>query len=161
MPTPKPTPTKIAEAKGAFIKNPQRRNKQEPEASKDAPNMPEIFADIPLARLKWNQLSKWLGDMGILSATDTDLMEKYCLNYARMMQAWEGSKDELVLMGKVGPIRNPLSIEYHKCADKHLKMMTEMGLTPSSRAGLKAGDIKEADPFESYLKAFPGVTERN
>jgi len=145
-------PTAIHELKGSFEKNPHRRNKSEPKASTKTPAVPASFRGIPVARAKWKQLCKWLTEMKMLSETDTDLMEAYCLNYARMMEAFKESSKALILQGKYGPIRNPLSLEYHKCADRLLKIMTEMGLTPSSRSSLTTGVLNEFDPFEEYMK---------
>lgn len=146
----KPKATAVKERSGSLKKNPQRRNKNEPVPPAGIPPMPETISSDAVAKKQWGKVCDLLGKMGILSKSDVYLIESFCLAYSGHFQALELVKSEgLIVNGK----RHPALIELHKCRDQKIKLLAEMGLTPSSRTRLSATQEDETeDPFLAFIK---------
>ena len=48
--------------------------------------------------------------------------------------------------------QSPEAQQVHKYAEKLIKLMAELGLTPSSRSRLRVEGKQEEDPFAEFLK---------
>jgi P27 family predicted phage terminase small subunit len=151
----KPLPTALKEASGAFKKDPQRRNHSEPKPAVGIPEMPSFFAKDEAAVEIWNNTTKQLADMGVLTLADKDLLAMYCVTYADFIRCYEdvrtrgrscvsdGGKESATVEAK----------DLQANGNRILKMQTELGLTPSSRSRLHANkEEKEEDPFQAWLE---------
>lgn len=141
--------------RGTAQKNPQRINKREPVAPTDGPTKPAHLDD--LASAKWDHVVELFREMDMLSRADGDLIELYCVAYS-------GYRAALASVAKTGQVlvsrkpddtvevkRNPFSVELHKYAALVAKLLSEMGLTPSSRSRVHANNASEPDPLFEIL----------
>ena len=150
----KPLPTATKEASGTFKHNPQRRNVHEPKPIAGIPPIPEAIADDPIASKCWTTICGTLNEMGILTLSDASVMELYCVTYSQwrtMAKAVaNGNCTSVAPSGNV--TTSPEALQVHKYAATLLKLMTELGLTPSSRSRIHAiPPEEEEDPFKAIL----------
>lgn len=150
----RPLATAVKERNGSFIKDPQRRNKSEPIPAKDRPGMPDIVAENGLASAKWNHLCEILAELGLLAASDSDLMAIYSITWAD----WQTSQrsvwtDGIEVDGQKGPRTNPAVYEKNKAMDRLYKLGAEFGLNPSARTRLSGatGIDDPENPIDQFL----------
>lgn len=150
--------TAIKVAEGAFEKNPQRRNHQEPRPALGDPSIPEHVASDPVAKRRWDWVCEQLRSMNLLHKTDEGLIAGYCLDYSMMISLWEhvkgGNVSHLNEKGNVST--KPEANQFHKFSDRCLKREAEMGLTPSARTRLHAPQAEEEDVFGEWLSRATG-----
>lgn len=150
----KALPTAIKEASGALKKDPQRRNQSEPHSEKGIPPIPESIASDAVASNCWQSVCKTLNDMGILTIADASVMELYCVTYSQWRWLSEVVRDGncMTLNANGGVITKPEANQVHKYSATLLRLMAELGLTPSSRSRIHAEPKEEDDPFTDFLK---------
>ena len=143
--------TKVAEANGSFKRNPGRKNRNEPVPRSDEPEMPEIVAVCPHASKAWTEACDCLRDTGILSATDLHLLTSYAITtgeyfkLARRIQL-DGYENE-----KGSSSGN--AVAFFKVAAQHAKLLSELGLSPSSRTKLSV-EKPSRDEEDSIERVF-------
>lgn len=155
----KPKPTAVKEASGALRKNPQRRNRREPKPPAGAPPMPSIVAADPAAKTEWMELCGWLADMGTLAKADRSLMAIYCTTFSEWVKYMEHVREHGVCVATAngGVTTAPEAHQYNKLSDRMLKLLTELGLTPSARSRIRTPEQNdEEDPFQNLLERFSG-----
>ena len=154
----KPLSSAVKDASGAFAKNPQRRNHEEPKPKLSDPKIPDHVEADPVAKSRWFWVCEQLREMNLLHATDQGLIAGYCLDYSMMISLWGRIKGGIVSeMNEKGNVSTkPEANQFHKFADRCLKREAELGLTPSSRARLRAPQAEEEDVFEEWLKRATG-----
>lgn len=153
----KPLAAEIHERNGSYEKNPQRKKGNSAKADHGIPDMPDLFEEMQHAKTKWKQLTKLLNAMGVLAKSDLDLLEQYCVSYQLYRDALsvirEQGKDnvadglavtEFTTNGTTVK-KSPFCGELHKHMDRMAKLMTEMGMTPSSRTRVLGSPEKEED----------------
>ena len=150
----KPLSNAVKEASGAFIKDPQRRNADEPKAKLGRPSCPDAVALDPVAKARWEWVCSQLESMNLLAVTDEGLIAGYCLDYSMMLSLWEVIKGGQVSdMDDKGRTKlKPEANQFHTYSDRLLKREAELGLTPSSRSRLRAPQSEPEDEFTSWLK---------
>jgi P27 family predicted phage terminase small subunit len=154
----KPLASAIKEASGAYVKDPQRRNKEEPKAKRGWPEAPAFVVENVVAHRRWKWVCKQLDEMALLTVADEGLIAGYCIDYAMMVMLVEHIKDGVSIMNdKGGVVGKPEASHFHKFADRIMKREAELGLTPSSRSRLRAPQEDEEDPFQEWLS---GATSR-
>jgi P27 family predicted phage terminase small subunit len=152
----KAIPQEIKERSGAFVKHPERRNKNAPKADGLRPEMPPDFDDHESQ--KWDQMCEILSAKGILSSDLVEILTAYCTAYGGWMRAREAVKKlGIVLVSKKGGEadvkRNPFSVELHKYRDDMNRLLPEFGLTPASRqkvAMIAPTEVAD-DPFAAIM----------
>lgn len=155
----KPQSTASKEASGAFAKNPQRRNRDEPQATRGMPKKPAHVVDDEVASEQWDELCKTLDDMGIVTMADRSLLALYCSTYSQwhQLQTEVAENGCYVVNDKGNLSQSPQAIQVHRYADRLLRMMAELGLTPSSRSRIKAPkDDKSDSAFSELLTRMSG-----
>lgn len=150
--------TAVKDAEGAYKKNPQRRNKNEPKAVEGRPDMPSVVQGNELAEAKWHHLCKMMEQLGVLSQTDSDLMAAYSVTWAdwvelRVLVKKEGHS---IVGGMGGMVVNPNAREMTTALKTLMKLAPEFGLTPASRSLLSA----VPDDSDDLLKQFIGLGTR-
>ena len=155
----KPLATSVAESNGSYKKNPARRPTHTILGSDGIPVKPDFVEIDETASAVWDETVNVLKDCGILSQTDTHLLTNYVVTYAEWKKAAiyvakHGHENE---DGKT----STQSVTFHKLADRHLKLLGELGLSPSSRARLSVATSdtgkKEKESITSLLKAMKGA----
>ena len=148
----KPYASAVARRNGAYIKDPQRENKNEPVPPKGAPKIPDLVRNDKAALNKWKETVRLLSQMQVLSKADISLLETFCVNYSHYV-ALLARVEELgfAFEDDKGNIRrNPFASDLSRVTDRHVKLLAEMGLTPSSRT--KVGKIQKEDEESAYEK---------
>ncbi len=137
----KPMATEVAEANGSYRKNPSRKPANIIHAAAGIPVKPDFIELDKTASAVWDETVAVLKECNILSETDTHLLTSYVSCYAEWKKAYlhvseHGHENE---DGKT----SAQSMTFHKLADRHLKILGELGLSPSSRARLSVATSKE------------------
>lgn len=154
----KPLSNAVKEASGAFVKNPQRRNADEPKVQLGRPKIPDAVDGDPVAKSRWHWVCDQLESMNLLATTDQGLIAGYCMDYSMMLSLWEVIKGGNVSItdDKGRPKLRPEANQFHTYSDRLLKREAELGLTPSSRSRLKAPQTEQEDEFTAWLKRRTG-----
>jgi P27 family predicted phage terminase small subunit len=149
----KPLASAIKEASGAFIKDPQRRNKNEPKAKRGWPEKPENVKADSIASECWDKVCTTLDELNILTTADVFLLEAYCIDYSQWRWLSEMCSEGRVagLTAGGSATATPEASQVHKYADRLLKRQAELGLTPSARSRLHTPEEKQDDPFTAWL----------
>ncbi len=144
-------PTALKLLNGSADKHPERVNRHEPQPRLTAPVRPVELE--PTAAAVWERVLRDQAP-GVILAAHTDVFRVYCETVARY-EAWSR------LLAGSGPIvrgargrelvKNPLVAMVRDAADQVRLFARELGLTPSSLAGVGAGS-SEPDPFEAFLR---------
>jgi len=146
----KPTPTALKVIRG----NPGKRplNKDEPQPQVAVNIRPPTWLTKE-AKKHWKVVSKQLSDVGILTDLDKHALTMYCEEYARWRDALQKMKDqEVIETDKGNEIQSPWVGIANKAFDHMLKIMSEFGMTPSSRSRLTVQPKEDFDPMEEFLK---------
>jgi len=143
-------PTAIQEAKGAYAKNPGRRNDREPQAEPGWPEIPEAVEGDDLARAKWFETCRILADMKVLTTADSNCIAQLCLAHSQQMRCWEVIKGGNTVF--VGRLR-PEAKDFHVYADRIIRCSVELGLTPSARTRVKVVKAEEKDDLLEWVSA--------
>jgi P27 family predicted phage terminase small subunit len=149
---PQPAPTAIKLAKGE--RRPSRVNYEEPEfAPATMLDPPKDLKGVALA--EWKKLCPLLTDSGVLKETDLGVLGDLCRTVGDQRLYESRAR-------RAGA--NATTIGFSKMV-KELRTLAnvlrrELGLTPSSRSGVKApqgaGTISKNPNVERYLRALPG-----
>lgn len=147
--------TKVKEENGSYKKDPQRKNHREPSSSKSEPTMPRHLCKT--AKKVWRQTCDILREMGMLSRTDAHLLEHYSITYAEYLKLYEIVQQEGHIH-ESGSRITPASTAMSRLASEHIKLVTELGLTPASRGKLSLPDgddkKKQAESLASIVEAM-------
>jgi len=144
-------PRELAELEGAIKKNPQRYRDPVPTASSNEPQRPEHLTTE--AGSEWDRMEQVMRSAGLWSASYQVTIELYCETYANYRKSLTlVEKTGLALVRGKEIKRNPFSVELHKYKEETLKLLAELGLTPSSRSRITLQDRdNEADDFLKLL----------
>ena len=148
---PKPKATAVKERNGSFNVNPGRRNKKEPKVQAKAPTMPGAVKANQVAAKVWRRVVKHHREMGILGQTDSELLELYSMTYAdychyREIVNVDGCANE---KGHQSPAYRALQ----QSMDRLMRLIPEMGFSPSSRTQLVANTTNDEDLLDAFMKA--------
>ena len=127
----KPVPTALKLIKGTA--QPCRTNNSEPKPKADNIKMPAGMS--VMAKKHWSKVCSQLKDAGIITNLDVTALMIYCESYAQ----WRDATDKINTHGSVVkgsqdfPVRSPYLYVAQKAFDQMKSMLTEFGMTPSSR----------------------------
>ena len=139
----RPIPSHLQVIKGAYDKNPQRRNNAEPKAPKGLPPCP--YNLDRLAKNEWKRICGELSLLGVLSQVDRGSLEIYCLSYSKWRKANKQlDKDGLTIVNSAGNlVRHPANAVCDASAAMCYKLLIEFGLTPAARTRVQVEPKKE------------------
>lgn len=146
----KPLATEVHQQSGAYRNHPSRENKQAPKPKKCTPDVPANVLNMPIAKATWDRACKILAECNVLTANDGFLLESFCVNE----QLYDDALKQIRAMGITEPDgrKNQVVAEFHKFASRRDKLLSEFGLTPSSRTRLIATPTEdEEDPFGELM----------
>ncbi len=131
----KPTALKLIDG------NPGNRkiNETEPKPAKVYhPDPPTDFSSIQ--RLKWNEVTDKLAKCRVLTELDLDALEIYCREWVNLQEAISdiSQRGKLLQMPSGGVMWNPSWAQYKHSQAVCRSIMSEFGMTPSTRTGLIA-----------------------
>lgn len=140
----KPKPREIAIAEGAHLKNPQRYRDKPPPTASHEPKMPADFQGV--AREEWEAMRDLMKPAGMWSATYQATISMYCDATARYHEAQlKVAELGLAIETENGVKRNPFAVELHKAKEQRMKLLVELGMTPSSRNRVSAKPEDKGD----------------
>lgn len=152
----RPKPTKLKLLQG----NPGKRkiSENEPEPEICVPDPPDHLSDA--AREHWEQVACELAEAGILTRIDRDALGLYCEAYARWVHANEQIQKfgPLVKAPSGYPMQSPFLAIANKAFDQMRAMLTEFGMTPSSRTKVQVERPDTADPLDEFLRRGAELT---
>lgn len=144
------TPTKLKLLHGERRRS--RLNAREPKVAGKAV-MPADMSEA--AKVVWRRVMRAIGASGVITAADVDIARAYCEAVVRYHQAARTLEDTgpVVRGARKGDlVKNPL----HQIVRDNVVIIRalarELGLTPSSRAGLTSPGEPGADPFNAWLE---------
>jgi P27 family predicted phage terminase small subunit len=149
---------------------PCRINNAEPASPKGAGDCPDHLDDV--GRSAWLRLTRRLDEMGVLTLADGEAIALYASIYSR----WTSARIQLDHDGlsitntattqtKYGTsVReltkpHPLLAVLDQCEQKMARLLTQFGMTPSSRSSLHVQGKPEEDPILAFIarsKSKPG-----
>jgi P27 family predicted phage terminase small subunit len=139
-------------AKGTLRKD--RVRPDEPEPTPGMPPMPERLSADAVALEKWKELSSLLFDLGVLTTADGEALATLC----EVHSSEQACLQELRAQGPtihtdLGGVKpNPAGSLYRSLAALKGNLMSEFGLTPSSRT--KIGSAKQEKPQDELEEFF-------
>lgn len=161
---PKPTALKLIEGTA----RPDRINDREPEPPQGEIKPPKWL--VGRSKRLWNEIAPVLDEMGVLTTADPHALALLCDAYAEYLDARAVVKKEgatyqtsrvlgqlYTESGEEVPLVNTMVRQRPEVAiasdawRRIQRMMSEFGLTPSSRSRIKASPKEEIDPFEEFL----------
>jgi len=144
----KPTPTHLRILRG----NPGKRPLNEREA-KPLAAIPDPPAHLTVSALEeWNRIAPLLLEQGLLTNLDRAGLAAYCVAYGRWAEAEERVRKLGVLVKSPNgfPVHSPYLAVANRAMEQMQKMLTEFGMSPSSRSRARA----ETQPKQSKLARF-------
>lgn len=143
----RPIPTQLKIIKGTD--QPCRMRKNEPKPADDNIEMPEELSKE--AGKHWDKVCTQLQDAKIITNIDVTALAMYCESYA----TWFNANKMIQRHGPVVknpsgfPVQSPYLLIANKAFDQMRAMLTEFGMTPSSRTRVAAtGKSEEKNPFD-------------
>ena len=144
---PKPTALRILEG---TAKGPRKR---EPSAPIGVPPMPERLAVDEIAVAKWHELAGILSRMGVLTTGDGEALATLCEVHSAeqscLLQLRAGGAVMHTDLGGVKP--NPAGPLYRSLVAMKASLLSEFGLTPSSRTKLATQVEVKQDDLEAFF----------
>jgi P27 family predicted phage terminase small subunit len=127
--------------------------KREPSAPPGAPPMPDRLVVEPLAAGKWDELVPLLLSMNVLTTGDGEALATLCEVYAAAQACLlELRATGPVIRTDLGGVKpNPAGSLYKGLVSLQASLMTEFGLTPSSRVRLGTKQEKPQDELAEFL----------
>ena len=104
-------------------------------------------------KLAWECLVKQLSAMRVLTPADGHALAIYCSAYSRRLRAEESLREsgEVVLSDTGAMKANPSAAIVAKCESTMLRVLTEFGLTPSSRSRVSVPAEGPKDRLSEFL----------
>jgi P27 family predicted phage terminase small subunit len=154
MPRPK-TPSKILKAKGTFRKD-RHSDDLDAVAVPALPPAPDHLTQQQQAL--WDKIGQQLVDAGLLTNFDAQAFESLIKTYSELIafeQQLGDVPDLVVPVGENGAMMaHPLVGLIHKWRTLLMRHLTQFGLTPSARTGIKLQQAQsETDPMAALIAA--------
>ncbi|CAK0774942.1 Phage terminase, small subunit [Gammaproteobacteria bacterium] len=150
----KPTPTVLKLLRGNPGKRPINGSEPQYDAAEPAPPEELLHEKWAVARGEWDRIAPQLIAAGIMKRIDQTALMAYCIAYQHWITAHEWVRDHgSFIRTKNGLfMANPHFKVAGRVFEEMKTLMTEFGLTPSSRSRLKADlPAEEFDPMEEFL----------
>jgi P27 family predicted phage terminase small subunit len=129
--------------------------KREPSAPIGVPPMPERLKVDAVALEKWNELAGILSRMGVLTTGDGEALATLCEVHSAeqscLLQLRAGGAVMHTDLGGVKP--NPAGPMYRSLVAMKASLLSEFGLTPSSRTKLATQVEVKKDELEEFFAA--------
>lgn len=113
-----------------------------PEAERIAPDCPPELG--PAARAEWNRLVPELVRLNLISHLDRAQLGIYCVAYAQWIEAAEFIQKygSMIKTASGYPVQSPYVAILNRQADTMIRIASEFGFTPASRAKLVFPEAK-------------------
>jgi len=146
----KPKPTALKVIQGTY--RPDRANPSEPQPRTTIPPCPKFLQGE--ARETYRKLAKKLARIGLLTEIDEMALAMLCQSWAEYLEASEKLRETGMLVKSPNgfPMMNPYLVIANTAVKKVRALLTEFGMSPSSRSRINAaGASAAADPGGEWL----------
>lgn len=132
---PKPTALKVLQGTDRA----DRGNPNEPKTTTALPACPEHLNDE--AQREWERIGTLLAGLGLVTQIDRAALAAYCQVWSRWVEAEEAIRRYGVVIKSPSnfPMQSPYLAIANKAMDQMRLLLTEFGMTPSSRTRVTAG----------------------
>jgi P27 family predicted phage terminase small subunit len=144
-------PTKLKVVRGTLRKG--RSNAHEPALTVEIPRCPAHLS--PEAKREWKRVSRELAGYGLLTRIDRAGLALYCEAWGRWVEAEEALRKYGVMIKAPSgfPMQSPYLAIANKAMEQIRAMLSEFGMSPSSRTRVHAAAVAdEDDPLEQLLR---------
>jgi P27 family predicted phage terminase small subunit len=146
---PKPTALKV------LYGNPGKRTlpDNEPEPPREIPDPPDHLDEA--AQKEWIRITELLSQLGLIAQLDMAGIAAYCVAFSRWADAERKvAKHGIIVMSpdKKFPMKSPYLCVAESAMEAMRKLLSEFGLTPSSRTRL-SGTVKRPNKLDRYVMA--------
>lgn len=148
-----PKPTKLKELAGNPGKRRLNESEPKPPTEDQVPKPPTHIKGK--ARKEWTRIAALLHEMDLLSSVDLTALAMYCQLYERWLEAEDHiRRDGMVAITEKGyPVQSPY-VGIASNAMKQMKgLLTEFGMTPSSRSRVQGGREQKRLTLDELLDA--------
>ena len=142
----KPTKLRLLQGNPGKVKIP----KNEPVPDMEIPEPPEPLTGYALE--EWNRITPILFRLGLISSVDSIALAMYCA----AVKTWRKAEEELdnetltINTSNLNVIQNPLIGIRNTAIEVARKLLTEFGMTPSSRASVTPIEKQKANPLSKF-----------
>jgi len=149
-PGPKTKPTKLKLLHGNPGKRKLPEDEVEPGHTVKIPMAPRYLDKV--AKKEWKRIAKELHPMGLMANVDLTALSAYCSEYSKWIYSTgQIQKHGMLIKAQSGfPMQSPYLQIANKAQAEMRKWLTEFGMTPSSRAGMKVESPKPKSKAESF-----------
>jgi P27 family predicted phage terminase small subunit len=156
----KPKRQELATRDGSWNTHPEREKEVVPTTC-ERPSPPLLVQADELTLALWDETCDILQSMRLLVAEDKPLIEAYVLNYALFLRCVQDiQKNGDTYVADNGNLKaSGSATNYARYIQAHQKLLSELGLTPSSRARLASPvdrSASESNPVGDLLKKLGG-----
>lgn len=148
---PKPKPTQLKVLGGTLRAD--RANRNEPKPKRSIPRCPSHLSDE--AKREWHRVARDLANLGLLSRIDRAALANYCQAWGRWVEAEEALRKYGVMVKSPNgfPMQSPYLAVANKAMEQIRAMLTEFGMSPSSRTRVHAepAGTDAEDEFDRWL----------
>jgi len=157
---PKHKRQEIAAVDGTHKNNPERKKSIVPTRS-ERPDPPLLIQGDELALALWHETCDQLSFMGFLTLEDKPIIESYVLNYALLLGCIQNLREsgDIDTTREGGSRASGHATNYQRYMQTHIKLLSELGLTPSARVKLAPPESRSKDennPVGDLLKKLAG-----
>ena len=151
-PGPRPVPTPIKHVRGT--QRADRMNHHEPKVKASIPPCPAHLSGE--AKKEWRRLGRQLASLGLLSSIDRGALALYCQAWGRWVEAEEALKRHGVMVKSPSgfPMQSPYLAVANKAMEQMRALLTEFGMSPSSRTRVHADPVLAEDDEMERLLSF-------
>lgn len=133
----KPKRQELSELDGSWSTHPERAREVVPTTS-ERPEPPLLVQTDELSLALWHETCDMLQSMRFLVKEDKPLIEAYILNYSLLLRCIQDiQKQGDTYIAENGNVKaSGTATNYARYIQTHQKLLSELGLTPASRARL-------------------------
>ena len=151
-PGPRPVPTPIKHLRGT--QRADRMNDHEAKARVALPRCPAHLSGE--AKKEWRRLGRQLAALGLMSSIDRGALAMYCQAWGRWVEAEEALKKYGMMVKSPSgfPMQSPYLAIANKAMEQMRALLTEFGMSPSSRTRVHAEPVIPEDDEMARLLSF-------
>lgn len=124
----------------------------EPELSEEMPLPPTEVLEDKDSLEEWNRIVPDLYQAGLIKEIDRSALTQYCCAYSEWITALRSIRRTRLIKKKDGTLMlNPAFKIMREAATVMTKLLSEFGMTPSSRARLRVPSKQNSDPLDDEL----------
>jgi P27 family predicted phage terminase small subunit len=124
----------------------------EPELSEECPVAPTEILEDKEALEEWNRIVPDLYQAGLIKQIDRGALAQYCCCYSEWIHALKSIRKARLIRNKNGTLTlNPSFKIMRDASATMLRLLAEFGMTPSSRARLRAPAKQQTDELDDEL----------